>query len=93
MRLATAPGAEVSYGTPGVGTLHQLLVERFMERIDGRAVHVPYSGGTALLSDLLQDRLTFGTTTTPLAQEHVRTGGLRVFDGKRSSNYVFPQSA
>jgi len=71
------PGA-ANYGSPGVYSVHQLGIERLLQRAGVKAQHIPYQGGTAMLSDLLQQRLTFGVVSIQLAQQHVHQNQLRV---------------
>lgn len=71
------PGT-ANYGSPGVYSVHQLSAEMLLQRAGAKAQHIPYQGGAAMLSDLLQQRLTFGVVSIQLAQQHVRQQQLRV---------------
>jgi len=50
--LQQSPG-KYSYGTPGVGTLQHLAGELFKSTAQLDLVHVPYRGGSPIISDLI----------------------------------------
>lgn len=56
--LRSEPG-KYNYGSPGNGTMHQLLVEMIKAQEKVTATHVPYQGSMAALSDLLTGRIDF----------------------------------
>lgn len=56
--LRAEPG-KYNYGSPGNGTMHQLLVEMILAQEKVTATHVPYQGSMAALSDLLTGRIDF----------------------------------
>ncbi len=74
LRTSTAS----SFGSPGVRTIHHLLADRFLNKIGTTAVHIPYQGGSGMLVDLFQERLTFGVMTVSLAMEQAQNGRLRI---------------
>lgn len=59
----------LSYGTSGNGTSQHLTTVMFLNRIGGKAVHVPYKGSSQSLTDLAggQIDLQFDNMTTALA--------------------------
>lgn len=69
--LRKSPG-KYNYGSPGAGTVVQLVMELFRARAQVEVTHVPYTGGTALMADLLSNRiqLVFGiySDVAPLAE-------------------------
>src|SRR5262245_9171247 len=69
--LRKSPG-KYNYGSPGAGTVVQLVMELFRARAQVEVTHVPYTGGSALMADLLTDRiqLVFGiySDVAPLAE-------------------------
>lgn len=50
--LAWAKGRSVSYGSVGPGSLYHLLGEKLAARTSLNALHVPYKGGTQLITDV-----------------------------------------
>lgn len=59
----------LSYGTSGNGTSQHLTTVMFLNRIGGKAVHVPYKGSSQSLTDLAggQIDMQFDNMTTALA--------------------------
>jgi tripartite-type tricarboxylate transporter receptor subunit TctC len=70
------PG-KISFGSPGIGTPGHAAGELFKMIAGVELIHVPYRGGSAVISDLLggQVQVFFGTTS--LTAEQVRAGKLR----------------
>jgi tripartite-type tricarboxylate transporter receptor subunit TctC len=70
------PG-KISFGSPGIGTPGHVAGELFKMMTGVELIHVPYRGGSAVVSDLLggQVQVFFGTTS--LTAEQVRAGKLR----------------
>jgi tripartite-type tricarboxylate transporter receptor subunit TctC len=70
------PG-KISFGSPGIGTPGHVAGELFKIMAGVELIHVPYRGGSAVVSDLLggQVQVFFGTTS--LTAEQVRAGKLR----------------
>ena len=71
-QLVTAIKAKpdgLSYGTSGNGTSQHLTTVMFLNRIGGKAVHVPYKGSSQSLADLAggQIDMQFDNMTTALA--------------------------
>lgn len=75
--LLKANPDKYSYGSSGVGTVTHLAGELFKSLTGVQMVHVPYRGNSAVLTDLLANRvaLTFDGIA-PLLQ-HIRGGTLR----------------
>jgi tripartite-type tricarboxylate transporter receptor subunit TctC len=49
----------LSYGTPGTGTLYNLLGELFTKRTGAPLTHVPYKSGATLVQDLMGGQFDF----------------------------------
>ncbi|MDM0026715.1 Bug family tripartite tricarboxylate transporter substrate binding protein [Variovorax saccharolyticus] len=73
-RLADKGG---SFGSPGVGTVGHLAAEHFLSQAGRKAVHVPYRGSGAALTDLAGGQLLFGCDTLVAALPLIRAGKLR----------------
>lgn len=70
------PGA-LSYGTAGVGSSGH-MASALLERAGGlQAVHIPYKGGSAAVTDLLGGRLDFMAINPLEVTGHVASGALR----------------
>ncbi|MDM0115422.1 tripartite tricarboxylate transporter substrate-binding protein [Variovorax sp. J22R133] len=66
-----------SFGSAGVGTITHLASELFLKRANVKAVHVPYRGSTAALTDVAGGQLLFGCDTLVAALPLVRGNRLR----------------
>ncbi|MDM0035808.1 tripartite tricarboxylate transporter substrate-binding protein [Variovorax sp. J22P271] len=73
-RLAEQGG---SFGSPGVGTIGHLAAEYFLSQAGRKAVHVPYRGSSAALTDVAGGQLLFGCDTLVAALPLIRGGRLR----------------
>ncbi|MDM0014564.1 tripartite tricarboxylate transporter substrate-binding protein [Variovorax sp. J22P168] len=75
-RLAGTKGG--SFGSAGVGTVGHLATEYFLRQTGSSAVHVPYRGSGAALTDVAGGQLLFSCDTIVAALPLVRAGRLRV---------------
>lgn len=75
--LKANPG-KYSFGTPGIGTMHHLGIELFMQMTGVEAVHIAYKGSPAILPDLIGGRIAIGLLSTTAAAGPEKTGKLRV---------------
>jgi tripartite-type tricarboxylate transporter receptor subunit TctC len=57
-RMRAEPG-KLNFGSPGVGTMHHLIVEMVKTQEKVQATHVPYQGSMTALNDLLTGRIDF----------------------------------
>ena len=71
--LRKDPG-KYSYGSPGVGTMHQLIIEMVRAQEKVSATHVPYQGSLAALTDLMTGRIDFMFLDVLAALPQVRAG-------------------
>jgi len=79
------PGREVSYASPGVGTLHHLVAAKLLSDLGIRALHVPYKGGMTLIQDLVGKQVGVSVVSLSgvvalLASGHLRNLGLLVHE-------------
>ncbi len=77
IRLAKAKPGSLNFGSPGIGTPPHLASELFKRAADIDAVHVPYKGGGALLTDLLGGHVTWSMDGLTTQLPHVKAGRLR----------------
>lgn len=66
-----------SYGSPGSGTAHHLLVELIKAREKLQATHVPYQGSTKAIVDLTEGRLDFMFLDASIALPQIAAGKIR----------------
>jgi tripartite-type tricarboxylate transporter receptor subunit TctC len=74
--LKTKPDG-YSYGSPGVGTAHHLLVELIRSREPFSATHVPYLGSAKALVDLTEGRFDFMFLDAAVALAPIKAGKLK----------------
>ncbi len=67
-----------SYGSPGVGTAHHLLVELIRSKMPFSATHVPYLGSAKAVVDLMEGRFDFMFLDAAVALAPLKAGKLKV---------------
>src|SRR4051812_26817863 len=67
-----------SFGTPGVGTAHHLLVELMRSMKPFSATHVPYLGSAKAVVDLMEGRFDFMFLDAAVALQPIKAGKLKV---------------
>jgi tripartite-type tricarboxylate transporter receptor subunit TctC len=66
----------VAYASGGAGGAQHLSAELFKQMTGTAAVHVPYKGGEAAMTDLLSGRVQFMFCNLPVCLSHIRAGRL-----------------
>ena len=74
--LKANPG-RLSYGSPGIGTVHHLAMETFKRQAGVDIVHVPYKGAAAIIPDVISGQLQIGIISAPPALAQSKAGRLR----------------
>lgn len=67
---------KATYGSAGVGTPNQLIMEQFAITAGLSLVHVPYKGGAAAVADLVGGQIHFMMAGLAPALPHIRSGKL-----------------
>lgn len=80
------PGA-LSYGTPGLGTPHQLAGELLKQRAGINMVHIPYKGGGPAITDLLGGQIKVAVASVVSVLQFVRSGQVRILAVTDRSRY------
>ena len=75
--LAKADPARLTYGSPGVGTVHHLAMELFKRQAGVDIVHVPYKGASAIIPDLISGQIQVGIISAPPALAQAKAERLR----------------
>lgn len=75
--LRAEPG-RYNFGSPGNGTMHQLLVEMIKVQEKVSATHVPYQGSMGALSDLLTGRIDFMFIDAVAGMPQIQAGKVNV---------------
>ncbi len=74
---ARKPGANMTFGSAGIGSSPHLAGELLNARANLNLVHVPYKGQSDAIADLVTGRLTLMAITTALATPLIEAGKLR----------------
>lgn len=69
--------AQISYGTPGMGTPMHFVIEQLKHQTRVDLQHVPYKGGPPIVSDLLANQLGVGIFAFSVAAPLIQQGRLR----------------
>jgi tripartite-type tricarboxylate transporter receptor subunit TctC len=88
--IALAKKDTINYGTPGVGSLGNLLGEYLAKKAKIKLVNIPYKGGSKVVSDLLAGHVKIGITSLTPTASLIRAGKLvplAVTSSKRLAKY------
>ncbi len=77
VNLMRAQPGKVSFGSPGVGSPGQLGGELLKQLTKTNALHVPYKGESAALTDLLAGTITFQLCSPNVCVPRIQDGSLR----------------
>jgi tripartite-type tricarboxylate transporter receptor subunit TctC len=77
LALAKAQPGSLSFGSAGVGSAPHLAGEQLRQAASIDIRHIPYRGGSTVLTDLIAGHVQFGFTTVPTMLEHIRAGTVR----------------
>ena len=75
--LVRAKPGGYSYGSPGIGSVHHLLVELILSREQLKAVHVPYLGSAKAVVDLAEGRIDFMFLDATVALPQIAASKIR----------------
>ena len=78
VEYSKSSNAQLSNSSSGIGTVSHLALEEFKRRAGIQALHVPYSGSVAGLTDVIAGNLTMALETASAVRPHVESGKLRV---------------
>jgi tripartite-type tricarboxylate transporter receptor subunit TctC len=75
LRLADTSKKPINFGSPGTGTLGQLMVDQFRNRVgEARINHVPYRGGAPLQTDFIGNHVSLATLPIAPMLPHIAAG-------------------
>ncbi|APW39530.1 twin-arginine translocation pathway signal protein [Rhodoferax koreense] len=77
LALAKAQPGSLTYGSAGIGSAPHLAGEQLRQAASIDIRHIPYRGGSTVLTDLIAGHVQFGFTTVPTMLEHIRAGTVR----------------
>ena len=77
LSYAKKPGAHLTYGSSGVGTVPQLIVAQMLKQTGIKADHIPYKGGAPALTDLRGGLIDFMSDTVPVVKGMIADGSIK----------------
>lgn len=77
LAYAKKPGATLSYGSSGIGTVPQLVVAQVLKQTGIKAEHVPYKGGAPAITDLRGGVIDFMSDTVPVVKAMIAEGSIK----------------
>lgn len=86
-----APGS-INYASPGIGSVHHLTMEMFLQNTGIQMTHVPYKASANSMSDIVAGHVQAGFVVLQTASQLVQSGKMKmlaVMGNSRSSQ--FPQ--
>ena len=83
---AKPPGA-LSFGTPGMGTAHQLAGELLKQRAGIDMMHIPYKGGGPAVADLVSGQIPVSVASLAAVVPFMRAARVRVLAITDQSRY------
>ena len=75
--IALAKAERLTYGSPGIGTVHPFAMELFQRQAGVSIVHVPYKGASAIIPDLISGQIQIGIISAPPALAQAKAERLR----------------
>ena len=72
-----APGSQINFASPGIGTPNHLGAELLKSMTGFRFVHVPYKGGGPAIVDVIAGRAQAIFGSTPFTGPHAKSGRVR----------------
>jgi tripartite-type tricarboxylate transporter receptor subunit TctC len=75
--LAKSKPNQLDYGSAGTGSIHHLTMAIFADRAGISLQHVPYRGGSAMVSGLLTGEIQVGWSGIPNVKPLIESGQLR----------------
>jgi tripartite-type tricarboxylate transporter receptor subunit TctC len=83
----TNPG-KISFASFGTRTISHLAIELIRNQTGIEVVHIPYTGGAPMVTDIIAGRIQAGVDALPNSLPHIRAGSMRalaVLPARRSS--------
>jgi tripartite-type tricarboxylate transporter receptor subunit TctC len=75
--LLKANPERYNYASSGMGTILHLGFELFLDEAGVRAKHIPYKGGSSMVTDLITGRCDMAVLAMAQALPHLKSGALR----------------
>jgi len=72
------PNGSVNYASPGVGSVHHLTSELFLQETGLKLTHVPYKGSSSLINDVVAGHVQSAFVVLQTASQMVINGKMRM---------------
>jgi tripartite-type tricarboxylate transporter receptor subunit TctC len=85
---AKANPGKIAFASFGTRTISHLAIELIRSQTGIDVVHIPYTGGAPMVTDIIAGRIQAGVDALPNSLPHIRSGSMRalaVLPAKRSS--------
>jgi tripartite-type tricarboxylate transporter receptor subunit TctC len=73
---ARANPGQLTYGSAGIGSPGHLAMEMFQQRTGTKLTHIPYRGGSPVVTDLMGGVVQLAVNATPTTIQHLQGGKL-----------------
>ena len=77
IELSKTPGANIKFGSGGIGNSQHLLGEFLNVRSGSKLMHVPYKGLAPLITGVLANEIQVGFAAPTVVMQHIKSGRLR----------------
>ncbi|ALM84418.1 tripartite tricarboxylate transporter substrate binding protein [Bordetella sp. N] len=77
--LARKQPGKLSFGSTGVGSYQQIVMEQIMKLAGVSMLHVPYRGAAPLMTDLLGGQIDLGVALPSVVLPQARQGAIKAF--------------
>lgn len=74
--VKSKPPMSLNYGSPGLGSIHHLSMERFLAKTGLKMTHVPYKGTSGVINDLIANHVDAGFIVEQTASSFIEAGKL-----------------
>lgn len=81
--LAKKRGGDITYASPGKGTLHHLCMEMLMDKTGIQLSHVPYKGSAQATTDLVGGHVNAMFQPMHVAEVHAKAGRIVILGATR----------
>jgi hypothetical protein len=76
--VSKQPSGSVNYASPGVGSVHHLTSEMFLQETGLRLTHIPYKASATLINDIVAGHIQSAFVVLQTATQMVQSGKMRL---------------
>ena len=86
--LSKAPGANIKFGSGGIGNSQHLLGEFMNAKSGSKLVHVPYKGLAPLITGVLSNEIQVGFAAPTVVLQHLKSGRMKALGYSAAKRWV-----